>query len=619
MWSSLAPFAVFAFVGLVLPGLALHRVLRLPIDPALVLPLGTAITAGLYWLSLVAGQPLLFPLVLAAVSLGIVRGGGPRDRVGPSIRGALVPLGLVVILFAITVYRVHRVDATGRFLLDGELSSFAADAAFHVGVARELTVGYPPQVPGLAGFPLSYHLGADLVRAAALRWARVDPYDSLNRLDVTLFALALILTVRGAARLMGLSARAVMLSGFTVVLADFSFLFAGNPQAHWWADLLRGNVLVSLVHANPIVPALALALGSLIALAHHGRDGRRGWLVLALLQALAVPFFKVFLGAHLAFGLAAAAVLRRSRPAAILCGAAALSTAIVVLGAGTGGVQVSIAPLDLVNVTRETLGLPVLAGMGLVTWSLLWLFSSLGVRGLGVWPAWRGLKHGNPSVSALAALALSGWPLGLLFKVAPPDAVAHQKAINDAAFLLEQAGPLLWLFALASLDRLAERRSWGAALAALAVAVSLPSTAQFVAKKAMQAPHPIPAATLHAMRTLAEATVPGEVVLQRPSALYPAAPVVFIGRRVPYDRFISYLTQFAPRAALEERQAEVHRFFEEVTNPAEAAAIARALGTRYLCLYPHDPRVRFDVAEVYEPVFDEEGTRVYRLKDRTER
>ena len=61
-----------------------------------------------------------------------------------------------------------RVDADGAFRLDvGE----HVDTAVHVGVTWELVASYPPQVPGLAGVPMRYHVGSHLVRAAAVRWA----------------------------------------------------------------------------------------------------------------------------------------------------------------------------------------------------------------------------------------------------------------------------------------------------------------------------------------------------------------------------------------------------------------------------------------------------------------
>jgi hypothetical protein len=613
MGSLLGPssaFILFTSVCLLAPGLGLQRALRLPADPALVLPLGGAATAAAYWLSLLTGLPWLFPVVIAALCVPLVLTAPPRQPAlgGP---GLWLAFAAIVGVLGLTVYPLHRLDREGQFLLDGE-PALAADNAFHAGVTHELDLGYPPQVPGLAGFTLRYHLGTDLVRAAALRWAGVGPYDSINRLDVTLWALALLLAVRGIARATFAAPLAAALAGLTLVAGDFSFLLAGNPQAHWWTDLLRGNLLLSLAYANPVMPALALALGCLIALAHHRDDGRAGWVWIAGALAFAVAFFKVFLGAHLALGLAVAGALRRDRRALILAAAAGLSTAWLTLGSGGAhGVDVSVAPLDLVNVTRETLALPVLGGAHLVAWAALWLFASVGLRWLGLGPALVAMR-GPTHATALAVMALSGWPLGLLFKVAPPDAVAGQRPINDASFFVEQSGPLLWIFAAMTLARLAERHSRPLVLG-LAALLALPSTVHFVVKKAGQAPHAMPAATVRAMTKLAEASAPGEVILQRPRKLYPPPPVILIGRRVPLDRFMPYLTQFAPKDDVERRHEAVFRFFERA-GAAEAREIARTLGTRYLCLYEGEPRPQPEVVQLYEKVYEEPGVGVYRLR-----
>jgi hypothetical protein len=104
----------------------------------------------------------------------------------------------------------------------------------------------------------------------------------------------------------------------------------------------------------------------------------------------------------------------------------------------------------------------------------------------------------------------------------------------------------------------------------------------------------------------------GDVVLQRPAARYPPVPVVLAGRRVPYDRFTPYLTQFAPREKLEARHLDVYRFFR-TRDRGEALEIARSLNARFLALYAHD-RVRFDAAGVLEPVHEEAGARLYRIR-----
>jgi hypothetical protein len=116
---------------------------------------------------------------------------------------------------------------------------------------------------------------------------------------------------------------------------------------------------------------------------------------------------------------------------------------------------------------------------------------------------------------------------------------------------------------------------------------------------------------VRAVAALERVSRPGDVVLQRPGARYPPAPVVLAGRRVPYERFTPYLTQFAPRPALEARHELVYRFFR-TTSRDEARAIARSLDARFLALYGRD-RVRFDTTGVLEPIHEEEGARLYRF------
>jgi len=86
---------------------------------------------------------------------------------------------------------------------------------------------------------------------------------------------------------------------------------------------------------------------------------------------------------------------------------------------------------------------------------------------------------------------------------------------------------------------------------------------------------------------------------------------VLAGRRVTYERFTPYLTQFVSRADLEARHETVFRFFR-TQDPQEAIPIARSLGASYLALYGSD-RVRFDTTGVLEAIYEEEGARVYRI------
>jgi hypothetical protein len=150
-------------------------------------------------------------------------------------------------------------------------------------------------------------------------------------------------------------------------------------------------------------------------------------------------------------------------------------------------------------------------------------------------------------------------------------------------------------------------------VAAIALALAVPSTAQFVVRKVLEPPDPLPAPMVRAMGDLERASRPGDVVLQRPGARFPPAPVVLIGRRVPYDRFTPYLTQFATREDLERRHETVFRFFR-TTDATEALAIARALEARFVCLYGGD-RLRFD-AGVLEAVHSEPEARCFAWRAR---
>ena len=135
---------------------------------------------------------------------------------------------------------------------------------------------------------------------------------------------------------------------------------------NWWADLLRGNILISLALANPVVPALALAPRRPRRACRATTRARAaaGWSLAAAL-AFAVPFFKVFLGAHLAAraGRGGALAPRRPKGAPLVrrlpC---AVATAPWSLGTGGRTVDVALAPLDLVRITRESLGLAPLRG-----------------------------------------------------------------------------------------------------------------------------------------------------------------------------------------------------------------------------------------------------------------
>src|SRR2546428_3905500 len=94
-------YLAFAATVLAGPGIAVQRLLLLPVDPALVLPLGIAFAAGGYWLSVVTGAPWLFPGLVLVLDLSLLRGPW-RRAFGPSPPGAVAPFAPIGPLFPAT-------------------------------------------------------------------------------------------------------------------------------------------------------------------------------------------------------------------------------------------------------------------------------------------------------------------------------------------------------------------------------------------------------------------------------------------------------------------------------------------------------------------------------------
>jgi len=603
---ALAAYAAFALAALVGPALALLRLLGLRPDPAAVLPLGLALCAAAYWASLVLALPWLFPVLVVGLDLVLlVPRGSWRRAPGPPLGAALPPVLGLAALFAVTQFPFNRCAADGSFLLD---PLERVDSAFHVAVTWELTGTYPPQVPGLAGVPLAYHFGPHLVRAAAFRWAGIHPYDALARFDLMLWTVALILALRQAAGLLGLGRRWVNLAPWTLLATDGSFLLGLVASEDWWTELLGSNLLLSLFFTNAAVPALAMALAALGALARAEGGEGHAWRIVAAGLGLALPFFKIFLAAQFVGALLVALVLARRRAWGWVLLPGLITGLALALGPGGRSVGIFIEPFGVVHETRARLGWPAVAGWELVLWALVWILLSLGLRLVGLPGAVRALFGRGPAVAALAAMALSGWVLRLLLRL-----TAHEEPhghMNEAVYFTVHSGALLWLFVLPVLERRLRRRPL---LLALATAtLCLPTSAEFVWRRLRTPADVIPAAVPRAMLRLAERTRPGEVVLQPSFSRYPPPPLVLIGRRVPYAEYFHFLEQFADTERLGRRLRTVRRFFK-THDVAEARRLAARSGARYVCAYGRRPSP--ELSTLLEVVYEDDGVVLYRFRE----
>lgn len=599
---------LFAALCVALPGVGLQRLARVSPDPALVLPLGLAHCALSYGLSLVTGVPLLFPVLVLAAGAALAL--PPRRwswAPGPGWPGAVLPLGLLVVLFSLTQYPFNRIDSTGAFLLEkGE----HADTALHVGVSWELVDTYPPQVPGLAGVTMNYHVGTHLVRAAAARWAGIHPYDAMSRFDITLWAAALVLALRAVAHLLGLGRATVAVAGFLPLASDLSFVPGLLLGAQWWAFKLGTSLVEAIFYANSMAPALALALGTIAALARWEKGGGRGFLVLAAALAAGTGFLKVFTGALLLSAVALALLLRRQvLPALAVLVPGALVLVLLAAGsvspAGVRGVTVELVPFSLAHSARLAFGLPEPQGWAWLGSGFAWLGLALGLRVLGMPRALLALRRGSAALAALAGLALAGWPLAFLLRV-----TADPRA-DESFYFAQASGLALWLFAAPVV--LAPGR-FLVLRAAAALLLCLPSTVEFVARKAAQPPEPIPAAAVEAMRALRAASCPGDVVMTRPLPSHVPLPVVLAGRRVVFSNYIGYWQQFVEERRIRERDRMVRAFFRS-RDAASALAIARATGARFVYL-TGSQKMDFDPRGALALLFEREGERVFAILPR---
>ncbi|MGE5125073.1 MAG: hypothetical protein ACM3PV_02190 [Betaproteobacteria bacterium] len=607
-------FGLFALAAVVLPGLGIQKLARVRWDPALVLPLGLAWCALAYALALVSGVPLLFPALSAGWLVAFALPGRFRRAGGPSLLGALPAISLLVLLFALTQYPVNRVDRSGGFRLDvGE----HVDTALHVGVTFELVAGYPPQVPGLAGVPMHYHVGSHLVRAAAVRWAAVHPYDAISRFDITLWAVALVLALRAAVQAIGMGRAVVAAAGFLPLLCDLSFVPGLLTGSEWWAFRLGDNFVEPLFYANSIVPALALALGAIVALARAERGEGAGFTALAAALAAGSGFFKVFAGAQLLLALGVAWLLGGERRRLLLVLVpAALALAVLALPSaspgGAAGVSVALVPFAPLLPALRALGMGDVHGARYLAYGLAWLVLSLGLRVAGIPAATLALRDGRAAPRVLAALALSGWPLAAFLSItADPDC-------DESFYFMQASGVVLWLFAAPTLVALVSGRAAGrrwrtAGVACLVLALALPPTVEFVWRKAAQAPEPLPAAAVEAMKALRDASCPGDVVITRPlpRGQRVPLPVVLAGRRVAFSNYLGYWRQFVDPETIAERDRLVRSFFR-ATDAATAREVAGRLGASFAYLTGAQ-KVDFEATGVLETVFDRDGERVYRI------
>lgn len=304
----IARYAAHLLLGVLMPGLLVHRSLRgrptsLVSDLALGAATGSALMLAGLAFTVSTGIPgllWLWPCLVMAV-YAVVPGLRWCWRFGgyePDGRG-----GLWLLSLAYTAYALSQLGRFRKEALPPAANDYYIDVYWHMANAAELTRRFPPEVPSVSGRTLRYHWFSNADMAAANLTTGTD----LASVVIRLWPLAAAALVAGmlyslVRRLTGSSwpgGLAVAMVLFPTMLMPWGWFTTIDPVA-----VLQGSP--SLAYG---VVALLLATHVLVDLVRGERLGRGGWALLVL-AALMAPGAKPSVIPLLMAGVAGAVVVR---------------------------------------------------------------------------------------------------------------------------------------------------------------------------------------------------------------------------------------------------------------------------------------------------------------------
>jgi hypothetical protein len=631
----------------VLPGSLVVRALNLGRNPfervVMASVLGGPVAVSFYFVALISPWPEVYWVLLVGVDLLAVWFLFRKSGV-PSLTTSCVPVApilLVVLLvdgaYITTAAGLFRLDRQGNFVMD---SAFQQDALFHVGLVRSLEVAYPPELLSESGVRALYHVGYDLQVAAWSRYFDVDPFDGLFRVAPLWFLTLLVLSAYLLAQRLGNSSGVAVLSSALIFATGLGFLFHSAPKADWWSLMFMDATLVSVFVVNPLLPALSLFLVGMVCLDDYLREGRRKALAAAV-GALSFLFtLKIFLAAHILLALALAAAVSHSqseskRRFARATLAVLLAATPVLLGMGLqfghSNTSVGLRPFEIVRYSMELIGWDGWAGhlalVGTGDFSLddlavalaastVWFIGFLGLRVVGLPRLFRDAASSIGSIRRpLALFALVSFPLTLLFRVAPSEAIglSRGEALNDILWFATEGGILLWFWTAEALAAIAVGRRYKRALVVVVSAfVALPGTVQFFIHRASLKPDVVPAPLVEAALKCREASAPTDVFIEPLDRVRPSLPVYLAGRPVVHDSFMTWDYMFVSREARDFRRHAVSQFWK-TSDPGYAAWLLNRFEVAWIFV-PRFAKLPAVAEGWTERVFSNEAAELYRVR-----
>lgn len=369
-----------------------------------------------------------------------------------------------------------------------------ADNLLHTSLAAELTHTVLPQVPFMAGEPLNYHIGMDIVTALTNRFGGVAIPDMVVRYCPALFITLIVLSAYCLIRRFTGSGGAGVAGALLITLGeDLSFIPGMLQQSGeiWSAYYFRSAAVFSLYFFNAIVAALGLFLTGLYCLYRSLEDKVWSWSLAAALCIAALIQTKIFIFMHFAVALALATaihflVFRRTlllRQALVIF-AVSLPLMLVTLGRNdsriiwiwSSGFENYVIPAFKAAQWPLLVNYPILGLM-------VYLILTNGFRLLGGVELIRSLRPSDdkPLHFVLAIFVVLGPVLTLTSKIVPRDDL---DVYNNSIWFLITSKYVAVLFAIMALLKLWRSMvpAWRVLLVVMVAVISLPSTIQYVLK-----------------------------------------------------------------------------------------------------------------------------------------
>jgi hypothetical protein len=442
------------------------------------------------------------------------------------------------------------------------------DVLLHTSVAAELTHTFPPQAPFMAGVPLSYHVGMDLVAAVLHRYGGIGIADLVVRLCPAFFiTLAVLAVFCLATRTLGSGMAAVAAALLAVLGEDLAFVpgLLRSSEEIWSAHFFGAPTVFSLYYFNPMVLAFGLLFMSLFCVQRSLATANRGWIIAAALCAAALVQSKIFAFVHLALALGGTVainvlllrrwtLLREAAGIALFSLPLVLYTLVANRGAGEIVWVLASGLNTYVKPAFRAAGWPLLAAyptIGLI----LYVVMAYGFRAFCAIRVASALRHpsGDAFQVLLALFIVIGAVVSLASKVVPRD---NPAGYNNAIWFLVQSkyvATVLAVGVLAAFWRAVGGRG-RAALVVVIAGMSLPSTIDYVIKS-RPAPATFSDAVVSTIDVLNREAQPGDVVVSR----LDEAILTLTRLRVPF--FPVYEASFAPREKIEARRRDLQDFW----------------------------------------------------------